>query len=259
VALPQFLRAIRQSKRLKAADGLWLAVRPWYDLLLRAAYGRRGMPLRVGGREWIRVDPACRSYVWEAQEEEALWNALMTEIRPGDRFADIGANIGVYTIAAARRGALVTSFEPNPAVAALLRRNIAFNKVAARVNVREVALGASVGEVHLAIAGTLGLMTRVDHVGSVVVRAETLSQVFDLVKIDVEGYEFEVLGGAAPLIAHGDSRPRAIFLELHVGLVDEGLADRAALEEALPGYDVVRIAALGSAQDREHWLARART
>jgi FkbM family methyltransferase len=259
MALPQLFRAIRQSRPLKSADGLWDAIRPGYDSLLRAAYGHRGMPLRAGGRELLRVDPACRSYIWEAQEEETLWTALMTELRPGDRFADVGANIGVYTVAAARRGAFVTSFEPNPRIATLLRRNIALNKVAGRVEVREVALAANAGETHLAVEGTLGMAARVAPSGSLAVRAEILSEAFDVVKIDVEGHELEVLRGASPLLADMIRRPRAVFLELHVALFEEDYLVRAALEKVLAGYDTVRIAALGASDEREHWLARART
>lgn len=46
---------------------------------------------------------------------------------PGDTFWDIGANVGVYSLYAAKRGARVLSFEPSPGNYYLLSRNIEIN------------------------------------------------------------------------------------------------------------------------------------
>src|SRR5579864_661352 len=248
-------RAIRRSPLLARLEGVWTVVRPPYERLLRVLYGRRGMPLAVGGGEQIQVDPICRRYVWEEHEEAGLWAALTSEVRRRDRFADIGANIGIYTIAAARRGARVMSFEPNPRVAALLRRNVALNGIGGRVDVREVALAASPGEMHLAIGGTLDMGAHINQSGGVAVRAETLSEPFDVVKIDVEGYEYEVLRGAAPLLADSTLRPRAIFIELHCALHEASGANSHRLGDLLPEYHLTRLAAPYAGRDREHWLA----
>src|SRR5581483_151830 len=234
--LQRVSRAIRRSPPLARLEAVWTVVRPPYERLLRVRYGRRGMPLAVGGGERIRVDPICRRYVWEEHEEAGLWAALTGEIREGDRFADIGANIGIYTIAAARRGARVVSFEPNPRVAGLLRRNVALNGMGDRVDVREVALAASPGETHLAIRGTLDMGANIDQSGGVAVRAETLSEPFDVAKIDVEGYEYEVLRGAAALLADSTRRPRAIFIELHCALLEVRGASSSRLAVLLSGY-----------------------
>lgn len=42
---------------------------------------------------------------------------------PGDMVIDVGANIGEFAIGAARRGAIVHAFEPDPAVFPALKRN----------------------------------------------------------------------------------------------------------------------------------------
>ena len=256
MALPQLVRALRQAPLLRRADRLWGVTRPWYDSLLRALYGRRGMPLRVGEGEWIRVDPSCRSYVWEQQEEEAFWATLMSEIKPGDRVADVGANIGAYTIAAARRGAFVTSYEPNPNVAALLRRHVALNGVADRVDVREVALGEDARHAHLAPRGTLDMASQIDETGTFAVRVEKLDEPFDVVKIDVEGYELEVLRGAAALLSDEARRPRCVFVELHGDVLRSRGMDPSLLVPELDGYQLTRIATL-DVNGRQHWLARA--
>ncbi len=215
------------------------------------------MPITVRGGERIRVDVACRGFVWFGEDE--FWDALMQEIQPGDSFADVGANIGVYTIAAARRGAQVTSYEPNPDTAALLRRNLELNGITDRVTVHEQAVAASDGTLPFVAEGTLNWGARVDAAGDLRVQSTTLTGAFDLVKIDVEGYELEVLAGAAPLLADRESRPRAIFLELH----PERLAadvPRTALPDLLAGYRLTPLGVRARTDDwqrTEHWVARA--
>jgi Met-10+ like-protein len=63
-------------------------------------------------------------------------------LRPGDLFADIGANVGSYTVLAAGVcGARVVAVEPGPAAGAALAKNIALNRLGDRVSVAAVALG----------------------------------------------------------------------------------------------------------------------
>jgi FkbM family methyltransferase len=258
VDLPSVLRAVRHAPLLDRAEPVWRVLRPRYDAALARLYGRRGIELRVGRGERIRVDPACRGYLWEGElREDAVWGAVLDEVRPGTRFADVGANIGVYTVAAARRGALVTSFEPNPATAALLRRTVALNGVGDRVTVREVALASSPGDRMLVSSGGVAnVAARLDRGGDVRVRAEILDAAYDVVKIDVEGAELDVLAGAAPVLADPARRPHTIVLELHVAVLRREGADPAAFRELLPGFALERLDERADT-GREHWLARA--
>ena len=81
---------------------------------------------------------------------------LVHLLRPNDLFLDIGANIGSYTILAAKVcKARAIAFEPDPDTARALRRNIAINHLNALADVREAALGGAHGE----IAFTVGLDT----------------------------------------------------------------------------------------------------
>jgi FkbM family methyltransferase len=256
--MPAALRAIRHTRLLERHEGLWNRVRPWYERSLRLVYGRRGMPITLRGGERIRVDVACRGFVWF--DEDEIWDALMQELRPGDTFADVGANIGIYTIAAARRGVRVTSYEPNPETAALLRRNVALNGLSDRVTVQEVAVAATAGRLTFKSEGTLNWAARVDRTGGLDVQAATLEGAFDVVKIDVEGYELEVLAGAAPLLAEDESRPRAIFLELHPERLAETDDVERSVRELLAGYLLTPLGAREHSdqwQRTEHWVARA--
>jgi FkbM family methyltransferase len=248
-------RAIRTAPILRRADPIWDAVRPVFDRCLRLAYGRRGIVARVAGGETLLLDPACRTFTWvpdNAETEDDFWKAVMGSIVPGDTFADVGANIGVYSISAARRGALVTSFEPNPDIAALLRRNVDLNGVSEHVSVREVAVAARPGELHLLPVGAHGCAGRIDELGEITVKAVQLTEHYDLLKIDVEGYELEVLRGADALLGDPAKRPRAIFLELHPLRLEADFA--ASLRTLLPRYVLTR---LGTRSREEHWLARA--
>lgn len=54
-------------------------------------------------------------------------------INPGDRWLDLGGNIGTFTVLAASLGADVLSVEPEPRNAAQLRKNLANNDLSADV------------------------------------------------------------------------------------------------------------------------------
>lgn len=73
-------------------------------------------------------------------------------------------------------------------------------------------------------------------------------------KIDVEGYELEVLPGAATVLADRDARPRAVFLELRRGCSSTAGTDPNAFAALLPGYELERVGTRGLT---EHWVGRS--
>jgi FkbM family methyltransferase len=127
-------------------------------------------------------------------------------LRPGDLFADIGSNVGSYTVlAAGAAGANCVSFEPLPATFVHLLDNIRLNNLESKVTAKNIGLGASSGS----LTFTSGL-DAVNHVvaerevveNSIEVPVSTLDAVLSgstltLMKIDVEGFETEVLNGAS--------------------------------------------------------------
>jgi len=158
-------------------------------------------------------------------------------LSPGGTFVDVGANIGLYTVAAARMvgpAGSVLAIEPSERERALLQRNLARNgNTAAQIETR--AVGERDGEVarlHLADIqhggqNTLGAVVyeNVRIVSDQLVNIATLDSILadhglssvDVVKIDVEGGEHAVLMGASHLLA--SLRP-IVMLELQ----DESLA-----------------------------------
>lgn len=125
-----------------------------------------------------------------------------TALRPGDVFVDVGANIGMYTLWAASQGARVRAFEPSSDSWASLIENVALNPWA--VDLHKQALGARAESALITRgADTMNRLTAPDARagGEEVVDMTTVDVALADVpirglKIDVEGYEFEVIQGA---------------------------------------------------------------
>ena len=159
---------------------------------------------------------------------------LLHFLRRGDLVADVGANVGSYTVLAAGAcGARVHSFEPVSATFEDLRNNVTLNRLDDRVVARNVAVGASGGSVE--VSRDLDTVNRVVSKRSDVgVAVETVPQVrLDdeleevpvVVKIDVEGFESQVLEGMPRLLASDELL--AVIMELNASGMRYGVEDRA--------------------------------
>jgi FkbM family methyltransferase len=134
--------------------------------------------------------------------ETELWCQLELD---GKTVIDVGANIGALTVALSDivgADGHVFAFEPQPQNAGLLRRNVA----CLEVTIEEVALGAAPGTVSIPFLFDLEHKNygRVElGSGDAVVDVRTLDS-YNLapafIKIDVEGYELDVLLGARATI-----------------------------------------------------------
>ena len=152
-------------------------------------------------------------------------------LRKGEHFADVGANIGSYTIlAAGGAGARVTSVEPIPSTFAQLESNVVLNHLSGQVRACSLGLSEQSGSLKFC----LGLDT-VNHVLAVgetlpsidvpVMRLDELvgDDVPVLIKIDVEGYEREVLLGGEKTLA--DPRLLAVIMETNGSGARYGVSD----------------------------------
>jgi FkbM family methyltransferase len=142
-------------------------------------------------------------------------------LRKDEVFADVGANIGAYSlVAAACAGARCVAFEPTSLAYRYLAENVALNRLQERIELQQCAVGAEAGSIRL----TAG-MGEVNHVlgsgesgESIQVPMVSLDGFFTgrtapaLIKIDVEGFEGAVVDGAAKLI--GARKPLAMLMEL---------------------------------------------
>ncbi|MDX6752579.1 FkbM family methyltransferase [Geminicoccaceae bacterium 1502E] len=131
-------------------------------------------------------------------------------LRSGDLFGDVGANAGSYTILAAGvAGADVVAVEPVPETLERLKANIELNELDGRVRVCASAVGARSGTARFSCnADTTNKFIDkniVDNVPSMEVSVRTIDSIFErrapeIIKVDVEGFEAEVLEGAARVL-----------------------------------------------------------
>lgn len=133
---------------------------------------------------------------------------------PGDVVVDVGANAGVFAIAAASQVGpfgRVVAIEPNPDCAGRLRRNLLDNGLSDRVDVIEIAAGEAAGSARLVLVGRNSTTAHLEATDGdqPVVTVLTLDEIarslrlrtINLLKIDVEGSELPVLRGAAGVLA----------------------------------------------------------
>ncbi|MDB5368324.1 MAG: FkbM family methyltransferase [Rhodospirillales bacterium] len=135
---------------------------------------------------------------------------MMRKRLPRDAvFLDVGANIGTYAVAVARRivpCGQVYAFEAHPRTFKYLRQNIDRNGLD-NITAIETALGDKLGSVDMAFDERNPGATRVRGNGSVSMvtldsEVERLGlRRIDYIKIDVEGYELPVLLGAQTTLA----------------------------------------------------------
>ncbi len=170
---------------------------------------------------------------------------LLHFLRPEDLFVDVGANIGSYTILASGQiGSSTISFEPIPATFKRMQKNIAVNFLKEKVTAYNMGVGSK--------KQTLQFTTGLDTVNHVVlektktnvleVPVDTLDNMLEgkypiLVKIDVEGFESEVLAGATGLIT--DPTLKAIIIELNgsgtkYGFSEEDIHNQLVQNNFLP-------------------------
>lgn len=189
----------------------------------------RGRPLRAWGRfaRWQIVarfkDEIVVPWVGESRlavrrgmtgatgniycglHEFADMGLLLHLLRAGDQFVDAGANVGSYTVLAAKVcGASAHAFEPDPGTATSLRRNIALNAIEALVTVHELALGEAAGVTRF----TVGLDTTNHIAGANEASREVVLQTLDyfqlapaFMKFDLEGFEDPAFRGAVRTLA----------------------------------------------------------
>ena len=156
--------------------------------------------------------------------ERETQDLLLRFLPVGGVFIDVGANIGTFTIPAAKHvgsSGRVIAIEASREVFNLLQKNIDTNKVQ-NVQLVCAAAGASAGDIEFypAPADHFGMGSRAPQFNAApiaipsvmldsLVQSFNLSSV-DLIKIDVEGFELDVLKGATELLS-AKNPPLVIF------------------------------------------------
>jgi FkbM family methyltransferase len=194
-------------------------------LRMRAAFGGpspnivattlEGMKFRCRPPDLIQM------YIWLFGVWEPELSAFIAAgLAPGDCFLDVGANIGYFSVLAARRvgdAGSVVAIEPSPTVFPLLEESARVNHAGRQIRLVNAAAGSDVGSVPIysGPSHNIGLTTTVPERGfelegvvpslplDAILRPEEKAAL-RMIKIDVEGREPEVLRGMEELIR--DSR-----------------------------------------------------
>ena len=183
----------------------------------------RAVRLKAEADEWLELNVAggaricvplsldqITPYVLLEQEDwfEDEIRFVRRWLDSGMRVVDVGANFGLYTVAMARlvgSEGRVWAFEPTPATADYLQRNLDLNGLASvelhraavsdRDGIVSFSLGASSELNAVAAAGAPGNIVEVQAVTLDRMAVERGWSVIDFVKLDVEGHENEAVRG----------------------------------------------------------------
>lgn len=245
--LERCFKRIRHSALLKHAAPLWDAVRPVYNSLL-AVLGRSGLNRNINGTDMVKLCPECRDFS-EVYEPE-VWSRVMRNLKVGSRVIDVGAHVGLYAMAFGKRvgpQGCVLAAEPDPENLDRLHKHIALNGLKEVVRVVPAGMADAPGTAGLSMDS---LQSHVSSGGgSVQIKLETLDRVtgdhrWDLLLIDVEGYEEKVLRGGLELLGDPARRPGMIMIEVHPYNWPEIGTTSASLLELLrtKGYAVTTLA-----------------
>ncbi|PTQ93192.1 FkbM family methyltransferase [Mucilaginibacter yixingensis] len=158
---------------------------------------------------------------------------LLHFLREDDLFVDVGANIGSYTVlASAHVGARTVSIEPVPQTFGYLLKNIDLNNIAGKVSALNAGVGSTKGRLKFTNLLDTGNHVVVDDAADgVFVDINSLDDILKdknptMLKIDVEGFEAEVLKGSADVLKQESLK--AIVIELNgsgnrYGFNDDGI------------------------------------
>ena len=198
-------------------------------MLLRIETSLRAMARKAG---MVPILQSAKTKLFgKKNHEEAFDLALMRELKAGDVIYDVGANIGDYTEKFAQcvgSEGNVVAFEPSPDAAAKIRIRC---QGYSHVQVLQIALAdqnttmaLNLGDSSDSPVNSLAIEKACGKTIDVsVARAESLVSRQNLrkpnvIKIDVEGFEAEVIAGFGALLL--DQSLRAIFLEVHFTILD---------------------------------------
>jgi FkbM family methyltransferase len=170
---------------------------------------------------------------------------LLHFLRAEDLFFDVGANIGSYTILAAGViGARSVCFEPAPKTFRSLLDNLRLNGLEQNVTAYQEAVGGESGNLRFAVDQESDSISHVACYGETANVVDVAIRTLDtataqhgppcVIKIDVEGFEFEVIRGSASTL--GSPKLRVLIMELIGSGARYGYDEAAMRRKLLDDY-----------------------
>ena len=156
-------------------------------------------------------------YKYDIYEPETT-HCLLSEIQfnSDDIVLDVGANIGWYSLIAAKYGANVHAFEPDPLNFKLLNENIDINHYSSKIQAHQLAVSdqESILPLYLypdknrgrhslhAIDGCEKIDVKTIRLDDFITEQSLAIDKIRLIKMDIEGHEYPALKGASTLLEH---------------------------------------------------------
>jgi len=210
----------------------------------RARVLHRRTLARLGGKSAVWVDlhrTGASKVVYANPPDNPEMLTWRNDLRPGDLFIDVGANIGSYAIWAAELGAEVIALEPAEDTFALLEENVALNGYP--ITTIRAAAGAASGIARFTTGRDS--VNRLHHEGSAEIMMMTIDSIVQNrlvagMKIDVEGFEIDVLRGCEQALSQ--HRLKLIQLEWNSTSMQTVGTDRRPVADLLAkhGYSLYR-------------------
>jgi FkbM family methyltransferase len=158
------------------------------------------------------IEPKSEKFYWTGAHEPAVQDQLLSSLKLGDVFWDLGAHIGFFTLIASRLvgpNGHVHAFEPHTENRGRLEQSLALNGTT-NVSIHSEAFGSKPGPGRLRRSDSSlmwSLMSEKDTGDGELVECTTLDVMTerlgcpDMIKVDVEGAEWSVLQGGDSLLA----------------------------------------------------------
>jgi len=189
----------------------------WQRKLVDAVMRGIGRPAHIVRAQGARFVVDSSDFIDHWIVQDGIWDGpqlirldAVCTARRFDCFVDVGANSGFYSVMFATKGLAgrIIAFEPDPVNHARLMTNLGLNGLTGRIEVHPLALGDAAGEVKLYQGAssnrgesTIAVPEQTPQETTFQVTQIRFDDEFRLagqsliIKLDVEGYEFQVLAG----------------------------------------------------------------
>ncbi len=240
---PAAVRVVKQEGIVSFVRKTWQAgyhtlrrfVREYIPLKFYYRYSKNGEVVRNVQGSWMLLNLTdtgiSRELTLYGVHERNSTAHIKSIVKPGMKILECGANIGYYAMLQARligQAGKVYAIEPSPKNVAWMKRNIAMNGYE-NIEVRPGAFGAekTTAPFYVDIRSNLSSFVKRDDLTEfevVDVPMMTIDDFMnegndvDLIRMDVEGYETEILKGGEKTL-QTDRAPKYFFIEVHCELL----------------------------------------
>jgi len=196
----------------------------WVRMTAKERYLRREINNNLFSLD-LRDRGISKDLILDRIREVKTTEIMKRIVKKGDIILDIGANIGYYTILEAdlvgAKGR-VYAVEPVPKNIGLLKKNIELNNCQ-NIKVFPIGAGAKEGRVKIYLSESCNLSSMnkntkgiIDEIRVPIITLDKflINKPFpNLIRMDIEGYEYQVLKGMAKILKRGE--PLKLLIEFH--------------------------------------------